>query len=141
MKNEEVFKKTASSPNTVIHSIYHLGSQFRSFPLSDFLYDQLDIIDFESIFPKIKSCKIVKALEEKKLMPLIIDSGYCGWVAEVSFPHILDKDMNTSEDEEHCAVFYSEDFIGLIDNIMKQSKAFIKSDLAKGKAKNLKKVL
>jgi len=131
MKNKEIFNKVVESPNTIIHSVFHLGSQIRSFPLSDFIYGQLDVMDFKFMFPEIEPRKIQKALKENKVVQFLIENGYYGWIAEVSFPHIIDKELHVHATDEHSSVFYAEDYSELIDNIIKQSQDYIEMDFEK----------
>ena len=131
MKNKEIFNKVVKSPNTVIHSIFNLATQTRSFPLSDFIYGQLDIMDLKFMFPKLSTKKVSKALKENKVVPFLINNGFFGWIAEVSFPHIIDEEMHIHETNEHGSVFYAEDYQELIDKIMVQSKKYIDIDLEK----------
>ena len=131
MKNKENSNKVPKSPNTRVHSIFNLATQTGSFPLNDFIYGQLDVMDFKFMFPKLSTKKVSKALKENKIVPFLSENGFLGWIAEVSFPHIIDEEMHIHETDEHGSVFYAEEYQELIDKIMVQSEKYIAIDLEK----------
>ena len=131
MKNEENFNKVARLPNTRVHSIFNLAIQTLSVPLNEFIYGSLDLMDFKFMFPRLNKKKVLKALKENRIVPFLTDKGYFGWIAEVSFPKIINEEMHIHEIDEYCSVFYDEDYQGLIDQIMVQSKKYVVMDLEK----------
>ncbi len=134
MEHKEIFTKVSESPNTVIHSIFHIGSQYQGSPLYDFIR-LLDLIDLIYLFPDIKKSRIKKAIKNSKVIELLINEGLCGWIAEVSHPHIIGEDLSIHETNEHCSVIYSEDFQDLINKVLKESEKYQKMDLEKLKEK------
>jgi len=137
MKNKETFNQIVQSPNTIIQSVFNIGTQYNSDPLYEFVNHQLDLLDLIHLFPKLKKSKIKKAIKENRIIPFLIDNDICGWLAEVSHPHVLGIEAGNYilSTLEHCSVIYSEDYTDLIDNIINKSNKLCLSDLEKANGK------
>ena len=135
MTNEQIFEKVHATPNTVIHSLFHMA-QYNGSPLYDFVKNW-DVMDVKYLLPKISTKKIQKAMNKNEVITLLLNNGVFGFIAEVSYRHIAGYDGTkyTTNDSEHCVIVYSEDFEDIINKILNLSEEYIKSDVDKLKEK------
>jgi len=137
MKNETYKEALATSPNTNIHTIFHIETQKNSEALYD-LVRRFEMYEIKNLLPNVKASKIQKAIKKNDVINFLADNGVTGFLAEVYHKRIIGVNGDKYEFDltrQHITIMHDENYQNLVKRILERSEYYLKDDIEKLKRK------